>query len=107
MPSKLIDPYTAVADPTRRSILEMLRDEQPLAAGDIARRFPRVSRAAVSKHLGVLRRSRLVRAQHRGRENLYRLEARRISEIMDWLNSLAPAYEQALERLKQRAERDE
>ena len=103
MPSKA-DPFAALADPTRRSILETLRDEPDMSAGQIALCFPRVSRAAVSKHLGVLRRARLVRAYHRGRERHYRLQADRIAKVQEWLESFAPLMEESLARLKRQVE---
>jgi DNA-binding transcriptional ArsR family regulator len=94
------DAFAAIADPTRRSILETLRDQPTLTAGQIAARYPRVTRAAVSKHLGVLRRARLVRSRHRGRENHYSLEEQRFAEIQRWLESFAPVWEQSLANLK-------
>jgi len=94
------DAFAAIADPTRRSILETLRDEPTMSAGQIASRYPRVSRAAVSKHLGVLRRARLVRCRQNGRENHYSLEAQRFAEIQRWLESFAPVWEQSLANLK-------
>jgi DNA-binding transcriptional ArsR family regulator len=100
------DPFAALADPTRRTILESLRDEPEQTAGQIAGRFPRVSRAAVSKHLGVLRRAHLVRATHRGRERHYRLQADRVARVREWLESFAPAMEQSLANLKRRVEGD-
>ena len=105
MPSKA-DPFAALADPTRRTILEALRDAPDMTAGQLAGRFPRVSRAAVSKHLGVLRRARLVRATHRGRERHYRLRAERVAEVMKWLESFAPMMEQSLAALMRRVEPD-
>jgi DNA-binding transcriptional ArsR family regulator len=73
----------AIADPIRRSILELLRDGD-LPAGEIADRFP-VSRPAVSRHLRVLRDSGLVRSELVGRRRLYRLDADRFTELVDWL----------------------
>ena len=98
------DAFAAIADPTRRSILETLRDAPAMSAGQIASHYPRVSRAAVSKHLGVLRRAHLVRARHRGRENHYSLEAQRFAEIQRWLESFAPIWEQSLANLKRMVE---
>jgi DNA-binding transcriptional ArsR family regulator len=98
------DPFAALADPTRRTIMETLRDQPDLSAGQIAGRFPRVSRAAVSKHLGVLRRAQLVRASHRGRERHYRLQADRVARVMEWLESFAPVMEQSLANLKRQVE---
>jgi DNA-binding transcriptional ArsR family regulator len=103
--SKRRDAFSALADPTRRSILDLLRGEPTLTAGEIAARFPRVSRAAVSKHLRVLREARLVRARERGREWHYSLDARPLAELYrDWLESFAPYWEESLGRLKQRVE---
>ena len=107
MTAATADPFAALADPTRRSILEALRDEPAMTAGRIARRFPRVSRAAVSKHLGVLRRAHLVRATHRGRENHYSLQPDRIAEVQKWLESFAPMMEQSLAALKRQVEEGE
>jgi DNA-binding transcriptional ArsR family regulator len=98
------DAFAAIADPTRRSILEQLRDGPAMSAGQIAANYPRVSRAAISKHLGVLRRAHLVRARHRGRENHYSLEAQRFAEIQRWLESFAPIWEQSLANLKRQVE---
>ncbi len=105
--SKRKDAFAALADPTRRSILDLLRDRKSLTAGEIAARFPRVSRAAVSKHLGVLRQARLVRAREKGRERHYRLDAQPLEEIYrEWLSAFAPIWEESLRRLKEQVERD-
>jgi DNA-binding transcriptional ArsR family regulator len=102
--SRASDPFAALGDPTRRVILETLRDRRTMTAGEVASLFPRVSRAAVSKHLGVLRRARLVAAEERGREWLYRLEYERLAHIERWLQGFAPYWEESLRRLKERAE---
>ena len=104
MSSKTIDSFGALADPTRRSILELLKERTHLTAGEVANRYPHMSRAAVSKHLGVLRRARLVRARSRGREMHYRLEPTSLIEVSDWLTSFAPYWEQSLKRLKRQVE---
>src|SRR3954468_5297867 len=79
----------AIADPVRRGILVMLRDE-PLAAGDIAGRFA-MSRPAVSRHLRVLRESGLVRDTLVGRRRFYELDTVRFAELIEWLGQFAPA----------------
>ena len=105
MRSRTADPFGAIADPTRRSILDLLRERPTLSAGQIAARFPKVSRPAISKHLKVLRLARLVRADERGREWHYRLEPAPLGEIyLGWLASFAPYWEQSLERLKHEVE---
>jgi DNA-binding transcriptional ArsR family regulator len=101
------DAFAAVADPTRRAILEVLRDTETLSAGEIAARFPKISRAAVSKHLGVLRRAKLVRARETGREVHYRLEAAPLADVYrGWLATFVPVMEDSLRALKRRAESD-
>jgi DNA-binding transcriptional ArsR family regulator len=83
------DVARAIADPVRRGILVMLRDE-PLAAGDIAARFA-MSRPAVSRHLRVLRESGLVRDTPAGRRRFYELDAGRFAELIEWLGQFARA----------------
>lgn len=101
---RVADPFAAIADPTRRSILELLRG-RTLTAGEIAARFPQVSRPAISKHLKVLRQARLVQAVEQGREWHYRLDALPLGEIYrTWLSGFAPYWEESLERLKQQVE---
>ena len=79
----------AIADPVRRSILEMLRHER-LPAGRIAERFP-ISRPAVSRHLRVLRESGLVRDTLVGRRRLYDLDPSRLDPLITWLAQFARA----------------
>ena len=76
----------AIADPVRRDILLMLRDE-PLSAGDIADRFP-ISRPAVSRHLRVLREAGLVRDTADGRRRVYTLVTAPLDELSGWLGLL-------------------
>ena len=79
----------AIADPVRRDILVMLRDQR-LAAGQIADRFA-ISRPAVSRHLRVLRESGLVRDTLTGRQRLYELDASRFAGLIAWLDQFGPA----------------
>ncbi|MEU4422389.1 metalloregulator ArsR/SmtB family transcription factor [Actinoplanes sp. NPDC024001] len=91
----------AIADPVRRAILEMLR-EQSLPARRIAERFP-ISRPAVSRHLRVLRESGLVHDVPTGRERHYHLDPSRFGELSAWLagfTSRAAAWEQRLDALE-------
>lgn len=76
----------AIADPVRREILLMLRDE-PLSAGQIADRFA-ISRPAVSRHLRVLREAGLVRDKADGRRRVYTLVTAALDELADWLGRL-------------------
>ena len=76
----------AMADPTRREILELLR-HQSLTAGEIAGRFA-MSDAAVSKHLSVLKDADLVRSRRDGRYIIYELNASVLEEVLLWIQML-------------------
>ena len=74
----------AIADPVRRDIVVMLRDQR-LPAGQIAERFA-ISRPAVSRHLRVLRECGLVRHSLVGRQRFYELDASRFAGLIEWLD---------------------
>ena len=92
----------ALADPTRRSIFEGLRNG-PRAVGDIARDLP-VSRPAVSQHLKVLKAARLVRERRLGTRHLYSIDPTGIDALKDYLDHM---WTDALEAFKQAAEQEE
>ncbi|MCW5873424.1 MAG: winged helix-turn-helix transcriptional regulator [Anaerolineales bacterium] len=96
--------FHAIADPTRRRILDMLLQAGPLRAGELAERFPRISRPAVSKHLRVLRSSRLVRPERRGRELWYQVDPAPLTEVEQWLQQYSTFWEEKLQALKKAAE---
>ena len=77
----------ALADPTRREILELGRD-RGLPAGEIASHFP-CSGAAVSRHLSVLREAGLCRAQREGTHIYYQAELSVVEELLHWAAGLA------------------
>lgn len=79
-----MDAFAAVADPTRRAILDLLAREE-LDAGAIADEFP-VSRPAISRHLRVLREADLVEARVEAQRRVYRLRGERLAEVDDWLS---------------------
>jgi DNA-binding transcriptional ArsR family regulator len=87
----------AIADPIRRRVLELVRDEE-LPAGAIAANFP-VSRPAVSRHLRVLREAGLVQERRSGRERLYRADPAPLAELRSWLDGYWAGRLQALKRL--------
>jgi DNA-binding transcriptional ArsR family regulator len=98
----------AVADATRRAILELLLTEGTLPAGQIAAHFPGVSRPAVSKHLRVLREAKLVQARELGRERHYTLDPEPLIEIYQrWVAPFVPGWEAGLQELKRRVEEAE
>lgn len=77
---------SALADPTRRNILETLRS-RPMAVGDLARRQT-VSRPAVSQHLRVLESARLVRAERQGNRRVYSVERDGLDQLRRYLDDV-------------------
>ena len=78
-----IDVFSALANPVRRRLLELLA-ESSRNAGALADEFE-LSRPAISEHLQVLRRAALVREETRGRERHYELAAGPLADVSDWL----------------------
>jgi DNA-binding transcriptional ArsR family regulator len=75
--------FRAIADPTRRAILDLLRQRE-LSAGEVAKNF-RVSRPAVAKHMRVLRQAGLLRERRQATSRLYSLDGRALREVDNWL----------------------
>jgi DNA-binding transcriptional ArsR family regulator len=96
--------FRAVADPTRRAILDMLLDGER-TVGEIAEQFA-VSRPAVSKHLRVLRTAKLIRARREGRLRLCALDPEPLRAIDVWLESYRGEWQSRLARLKRHVESD-
>jgi len=99
-----VSAFHAIADPTRRQILDLLA-VGPQRAGDLAASFRRISRPAVSKHLRVLRGSRLILQERRGRELWYRLDPMPLSQVETWLSKYRDFWQNKLEDLKKAAEK--
>lgn len=96
--------FQAIADPTRRAILDELM-AGPQRAGALAEKFPKISRPAVSKHLRVLRGARLVRQEARGREIWYALNPEPLSQVQAWLQEYEAFWAERLRGLKAAAEK--
>jgi DNA-binding transcriptional ArsR family regulator len=98
--------FRALADPTRRAIFEELsrQGEQTVHA---LTRYAGVSQPAVSKHLTVLKRARLVRHRRDGRETHYRAEPGALAPMMDWLVLYGAFWRDRLNRLEALLERIE
>jgi len=97
--------FRAISDPTRRAILDLLRDEtrtvSALAAG-----FD-VSRPAISQHLKILRGAGLVRERKQGRQRYYSLHAQPLRAVDAWLQAYRRAWERNLLGLKEYVEAEE
>ena len=97
------DVFQALADPTRRAILTLLRQgSQPV--GSIARDFP-ISRPAISRHLRILREAELVSEIKIGRNRLYELNAGPLRSVDDWLAHYRHMWQHQLRNLKRFVER--
>lgn len=90
--------FNALADPTRRAVLDLLRTgTRP--AGEIARAFP-ISRPAISKHLKILRRAHLVEERREGRHRFYQLNPEPLKSVDAWLDEYRRFWTASLENLK-------
>jgi DNA-binding transcriptional ArsR family regulator len=91
--------FRALADPTRRAIFEELsrQGEQTVHA---LTRYARVSQPAVSKHLTVLKRARLVRHRREGRETHYRARPEALAPMVDWLNLYGAFWRDRFDQLE-------
>jgi DNA-binding transcriptional ArsR family regulator len=96
------DVFRAIADPTRRAILDRLR-EGPANAGALAADF-RSSRPAVSRHLRVLREARLVVDKRVGRERVYEVDTMPLEDVAGWIEGYRSFWRSSLDRLKQHLE---
>jgi DNA-binding transcriptional ArsR family regulator len=96
------DAFRAIADPTRRAILDRLR-AGPANAGTLAADF-KSSRPAVSKHLKVLREARLVVDTRVGRERLYAVNPAPLQNVAGWLEGYRGFWQASLTRLKRNLE---
>ena len=90
--------FEALADPTRRAVLDLLRQgRQP--AGKIAQAFP-VSRPAISRHLRLLRRAHLVHERREGRHRFYELNPAPLKAVDSWLEQYRTFWSASLGNLK-------
>jgi DNA-binding transcriptional ArsR family regulator len=92
----------ALADPTRRAVLERLR-QAPSPVGRLAAAFP-ISRPAISKHLKVLKEAGLVSEEAEGTRRVYRIDPHGLGALRAWLDQF---WGEAFEALKAEVERDE
>ena len=97
--------FDALGDPTRRAILDLLRDNER-AAGDIASHFP-ASRPAIAKHVRILKRAGLVAERSEGRHRYYALNSRPLAAVDQWLQPYRAFWAARLVALKQLVESEE
>ena len=97
------DLWSAIGDPTRRRMLDLLLVDGDGTATTLSGQLP-VTRQAVAKHLGVLDRVGLVRATPAGRERRYRVDGAQLARAVAQLSSVGSAWDARLQRIKRIAE---
>lgn len=99
---RLVQAYAAVAEPSRRLILDLLR-ERERSVGDLVDRVG-LSQPGVSKHLRLLREAGLVEARAEGRQRVYRLRAEPLAEVDRWLAPYRALWSASLDALERHLE---
>ena len=97
------DVFNAIAEPRRREILDLLARRGEQAVGELVGAL-RIAQPAVSKHLGVLRRVRIVSVRRRGRSRVYQLNAKELKPVHDWVKNYEQFWNHHISRIKDRAE---
>ncbi len=97
--------FKAIADPTRREILALLR-VGPSTVGEIAQNF-RTSRPAISKHLRLLRNAGLVVTQKKGAASVCELNGKPLRAVNEWLQGYAEFWDENLRNLKRYVEENQ
>ncbi len=101
----MLDPFSALADPTRQRIMEILAVSGELSAGDIAGRF-RQSPPAISQHLRTLREAGLVRVRAVAQKRLYELDPIGVCGVADWVDRIRAFWNPRLDALEAAVKRD-
>jgi DNA-binding transcriptional ArsR family regulator len=91
--------FVALADPTRRHLVETLAEGPAATATGLAATLP-ISRQAVAKHLHLLEEARLVRRRRQGREAIFELDPAPMSDAAAWMATVGAEWDQRLDRLR-------
>ncbi|MFA9289574.1 MAG: metalloregulator ArsR/SmtB family transcription factor [Weeksellaceae bacterium] len=95
-----MDIFSALSEPTRRSIIEMLARRGQLSASEISGSFD-MSAPAISQHLKVLREAKLVTVEKKAQQRLYQINLNGMFELRDWVGELAQLWNDRFDRLEQ------
>jgi DNA-binding transcriptional ArsR family regulator len=90
--------FSALAEPNRLKIVEMLAAQKYLSASDIAHEFT-ISAPAVSQHLKVLKEAKLVNVEVRAQQRIYTLNLGGISEVEEWVSKVRRMWEEKFDAL--------
>ncbi len=93
------DVFSALADPTRRQVLDLL-SRRERAAGELGRAFPHLSQPGMSRHLRVLREAGLVRVRRERRHRYYSLRSERLAEVDAWIAKYRGLWQTELDSLE-------
>jgi DNA-binding transcriptional ArsR family regulator len=93
--------FAALADPTRRQVVQALARQPALTASRLAGELP-MTRQAVTKHLAALDRAGLVQGRREGREHRYTLTPAPLAEAMAWMDDVGAEWDERLARLAER-----
>ncbi|MET8308935.1 metalloregulator ArsR/SmtB family transcription factor [Micromonospora sp. NPDC005173] len=97
------DLWSAIGDPIRRTMIDLLLSAGPGTATSLSKRLP-VTRQAVSKHLAVLDRVGLIHAAPAGRERLYQVDEAQLARAVAQLSAVGATWDARLRRIKRIAE---
>jgi DNA-binding transcriptional ArsR family regulator len=103
---KNVDTFSAVADPTRRAMLDMLALSEH-SAGDIVSTFSQISQPAVSKHLRILRDAGLVSVQIHAQQRIYSLQPKALAELDAWIAKYKVFWSDSLDALEHHLSKNE
>jgi DNA-binding transcriptional ArsR family regulator len=98
------DVFNAVAEPRRRQILAVLSDDRAHPVGEVVKAL-RMPQPAVSKHLSVLLQVGLVSVERDGQMRMYRLNAKELKPMHDWVKTFERYWNHQISQIKERAER--
>jgi DNA-binding transcriptional ArsR family regulator len=93
-----MDPFTVLAEPRRRRVVEILAHRGQLSASQICAEFD-VTPQAISQHLRVLREANVIQMEKRAQRRLYRFNPRSMNEIQGWAAAMTKTWNSRLDRL--------
>lgn len=94
-----MDTFGALADATRRQVLDLL-SRRERTAGELGQAFPRMSQPGMSRHLRVLREAGLVRVRHESRHRVYSLRSEGLAPVDAWISKYRGFWESELDSLE-------